>query len=546
MPKLTINGRELEVPQGVNLIQAAESVGIEIPHYCYHPGLSIVGNCRMCLVELERTPKLQIACNTKVADGMVVHTESPRVKVAQAAVLEFLLINHPIDCPVCDQAGECKLQDYYMDYDRKPSRFPLGKKNRKGKALDIGSGVMLDQERCILCARCTRFFEEITHTSELAIFERADHCFVDTYPGRKVNNRYACNVVDICPVGALTEKDFRFRMRVWYLHRTPSVCGACARGCAIDIDHHHGRIYRYKPRYNPNINKWWMCDEGRHSFPAIQGEHRLIQPLVQEAQRFAVETWEAAIARAAQQIRRCSQDHGPNAVGALVGAQATNEEIFALKRFMSRTIGSINIGAISFSPFDASPGDDFLIRADKNPNTRGLQAMGLPLDGLARLAFAAAQGELKLLITLRADPARVLGRAEFVRAMGALEHLIVLDTGGNQTASFASQVLPIAAYPELDGSFTNFEGWVQRLYRAFEPPGQSHAALEVIGALEKALDGVEDDYSASAVFADMARAEAAFCGLSLEGLGNHGARLNGLAAHAQRSLSACEPLQQPT
>jgi NADH-quinone oxidoreductase subunit G len=514
----------------MNLIQAAELLGIEIPHYCYHPGLSVVGNCRMCLVEVERAPKLQIACNTKVAEGMVVHTESPRVKNVQAAVLEFLLINHPIDCPICDQAGECKLQDYYMDYDRKPSRFPLGKKNKKGKALDIGSDIMLDQERCILCARCTRFFDEVTHTSELAIFERGDHCVVDTYPGRKVNNRYACNVVDICPVGALTEKDFRFRMRVWYLHRTPSVCGLCARGCAIDIDHHRGRIYRYKPRYNPHVNQWWICDEGRHSFVALQGEHRLTQPLVQSGERFAVESWEAALARATQKIRRCVQERGPNAVGALISAQASNEEIFALKRFFARTIGSVNVGAMSFSSADASPADTFLISADKNPNTRGLSALGLKLDGLGRLACAADQGELKLLVALRADPARALGQAEFMRVLGRLEDLILLDVAPSQTAHFATQLLPIAAYPEMDGSFTNCAGRVQRFHRAFDPPGQARPALEVIGKLEKMLDGVESDYSASAVFADLARAESAFHGLSLQDLGRFGAQLNGLAA----------------
>jgi NADH-quinone oxidoreductase subunit G len=528
MPKLTINGRELDAPQGLNLIQAAAMLGIEIPHYCFHPALSVVGNCRMCLVEIEKAPKLQIACNTKVAEGMVVHTESPRVKTAQAAVLEFLLINHPIDCPICDQAGECKLQDYYMDYDRKPSRFPLGKKNKKGKALDIGSDLMLDQERCILCARCTRFFDEITRTSELAILERGDRCVVDTYPGRKVNNRYACNVVDICPVGALTEKDFRFRARVWYLHRTPSVCGGCARGCAIDIDHRQGRIYRYKPRYNPNVNRWWMCDEGRHSFVSMQGEHRLTRPLVQLEQRFAAESWEDALSRAAQAIRRCAQEHGPNAIGALVGAQATNEEIFALKRFLSRTIGSANVGAISFTPADATAGDNLLIRADKNPNTRGLEALGLPLDGLARLAFAARQGELKVLVVLRADPVRALGRAEFTRELGNLDHLVLLDVIGNQTAPFASQVLPVAAYFELEGSFTNFEGWVQRLQPAFDAPGQARDPLELIGALEKKLDGVESDYSAAAVFAEMARAEMAFRGLSLDGLAGQGARINGL------------------
>src|SRR5260370_5012750 len=235
MHKVSNGGKEVDAGANLNLIQAAELGDIEIPHYCYHPGLTIPGNCRMCLVEVEKAPKLQIACNTRVAEGMVVHTRSEKAIAAQKALLEFLLINHPIDCPVCDQAGECKLQDYYMDYDQQPSRFPLNEKNRKGKAIDIGSDIMLDHELCILCALFTRFFDEITKTSELAIFERAYHNRIDINPGNPVNNKDAVNVVDICPVGALTEKDFRFRMRVWDLHSTSSVCGGCERGCSSDI-----------------------------------------------------------------------------------------------------------------------------------------------------------------------------------------------------------------------------------------------------------------------------------------------------------------------
>ncbi len=314
MPKLTIDGKEVEAGANLNVIQAAELVDIEIPHYCFHPGLSIPGNCRMCLVEVEKAPKLQIACNTRVADGMVVHTNSDKAKTAQKAVLEFLLINHPIDCPVCDQAGECKLQDYYMDYDQQPSRFPLPEKNHKGKAIDIGSGVMLDQERCILCARCTRFFDEVTKTSELAIFERGDHNRIDINPGQPVNNKYAGNVVDICPVGALTEKEFRFRMRVWYLHRTASVCGGCERGCAIDIHHHRGRIYRFKPRFNPDVNSYWMCDEGRHSFPALQNETRLTSPLVQAKDQLVVERWGEGVRRAASIIADYKRTYGGNSI----------------------------------------------------------------------------------------------------------------------------------------------------------------------------------------------------------------------------------------
>jgi len=522
MPKLTIDGKEIDADASLNLINAAELAGIEIPHYCYHPGLSIPGNCRMCLVEVEKAPKLQIACNTRVAEGMVVHTISDKAKAAQKAVLEFLLINHPIDCPVCDQAGECKLQDYYMDYDQQPSRFPLPEKNHKGKAIDIGSGVMLDQERCILCARCTRFFDEITKTSELAIFERGDHNRIDINPGQPVNNKYAGNVVDICPVGALTEKEFRFRMRVWYLHRTASVCGGCERGCAIDIHHHRGRIYRFKPRYNPGINDYWMCDEGRHSFPALQNETRLTSPLVQAKDQLVVEPWGEGIRRAATIIADYKRSNGPNSIAAVVDATSTNEEAFALKQLMKSVIGSDRIATLNWSPPGASGDDELLIRANKNPNTRGLAALGLPADGLDGLAAAVTSGELKMLIAFRADLVRALGEEEFVRRFGALDYMLVLSTDANETCQMANQVWPIAAYPEIDGSFTNFKGRVQRINAAFPPPGNAIAGIEAIARLGQALDGKEHPHNADVIFTALAAAEPAFKGLSLATLGEHG------------------------
>jgi NADH-quinone oxidoreductase subunit G len=525
VPKLTIDGKEIEAAAGTNLIEAAASAGIEIPHYCYHPALTVVGNCRMCLVEVEKTPKPQIACNTAVAEGMVVHTKSDRASASQRAVLEFLLINHPIDCPVCDQAGECKLQDYYMDYDRQPSRFPLGHKNHKGKAIDIGSGIMLDQERCILCARCTRFFDEITHTGELAIFERGDDNRIDIWPGLKVDNKYAGNVVDICPVGALTEKDFRFRMRVWYLHSTPSVCGGCERGCSIDIHHQRGRIYRLKPRYNPEVNSYWMCDEGRQGFPALQSETRLVAPLFQTDGRLVAESWERAIGRAAARIAEARAAGGAKTIGAVVGVQATNEEAFVLKRLIAATLGSDRIAGLSFTPPGLSGDDGLLIRANKNPNTRGLAAMGLHDAGLEPIEQSIRAGELKILIVLRADLVGALGEAEFIRRFGPLDYMIVISSDANETCQMANQVLPIAAYPELDGSFTNFKGRVQRLNRAFDPPGHARAALEVIGRLADAISGGKNPRAAEVVFAEMASNEAPFKGLTLAGLGAHGAQL---------------------
>lgn len=522
MPKLTIDGKEIEVADGLNLIQAADTAGIEIPHYCYHPGLTVVGNCRMCLVEVEKAPKLQIACNTKAADGMVVHTKSDRTRTAQKAVLEFLLINHPIDCPVCDQAGECLLQDYYMDYDAQPSRFPLGRKNKKGKAIDIGSGVMLDQERCILCARCTRFFDEVTHTSELAIFQRGDRCEINHWPDRKIDNKYAGNAIDICPVGALTEKEFRFRMRVWYLHRTPSVCAGCERGCSIDIHQQRGRIYRFKPRYNPDINSYWMCDEGRYSFPSLQGESRLIAPLYQEGERLIAEEWSTALRRAATRIRAIGQQSGANGIGAVIGAQSTNEEGFALKKLLMDTIGSDRIATLSWSPPSASGNDELLLRANKNPNTRGLAALGLPNGGIDELSSAVASGSLKMLIVMRANLVKALGEEEFIRRFGALDYLLVLDTDASELGQMANQLWPIAAYPEIDGSFTNFQGRVQKITSAFPPPGKALSAIDAIARLGHALDGIERPREAEAVFAALAAEEKPFAGMRLASLGPHG------------------------
>jgi NADH-quinone oxidoreductase subunit G len=410
-----------------------------------------------------------------------------------------------------------------MDYDQQPSRVELGRKDHKGKALSIGSGIMLDQERCILCARCTRFFDEVTETHELAIYERGDNNKIDITPGHPVDNKYAGNVVDICPVGALTEKDFRFRMRVWYLHRTPSVCGGCERGCSIDIHHHRGRIYRFKPRFNPDVNSYWMCDEGRHGFPSLQNETRLSVPLAQSGDELVAESWGEAVRRAAGAIKGSIARFGADSVGALIGADATNEEAYALKKLVGATLGSASVGAFNFSPSDSSADDNFLIRGNKNPNTRGLSALGIADGAIDLLANAVASGKLKSLIVLRADPVKAMGEDDFIRRFGALDYLVVLSTDANETCQMANQVWPIATYAETDGSFTNFKGRVQRIRAAFAPPGESVPAIDAIARLGHAIDGIERPTSAASVFASMALEESAFKGLSLEGLGPHGA-----------------------
>src|SRR5262245_32360320 len=350
MPKLVIDDREVTVEDGLNIIQAAERLGIEIPHYCYHPGLSISGNCRMCLVEIEKIPRLQIACNTKVAEGMVVKTTTPKVKTAQAAVLEFLLINHPIDCPICDQAGECKLQDYYMDYGAYLSRFPLEAKVEKRKVVDLGPQVVLDQERCILCARCTRFLDEVTKTGELGIFARGDSCYIDLFPGKKLDNPYSGNVVDVCPVGALTSKDFRFKARVWYLEKAESICTRCANGCNIDIYHRRGQMYRFRPRYNPDVNQYWMCDEGRLWYKELQKESRIMRPAAREEENFTPMNWAQICGTVVEKLNQVKDQHGAGAIAGIIGAKATNEEAYLFTQILKQQIGTDKVAGLSWSP----------------------------------------------------------------------------------------------------------------------------------------------------------------------------------------------------
>jgi NADH-quinone oxidoreductase subunit G len=520
MPTVEIDGRKIEVEDGITVIQAAERLAIEIPHYCWHPGLPIAGNCRMCLVDIEKSPKLQIACNTRVTDGMVVHTTDEKTKTAQRAVLEFLLINHPIDCPVCDQAGECKLQEYYMDYDRQRSRFPLPAKVHKKKAKPIGPLVMLDQERCVLCSRCVRFVDEVTHTSELAFYERGDHVELDLAPGKVLDNPYSGNVVDICPVGALTSRDFRFRARVWYLERTESVCGACANGCNIEIYHREGQIFRFQPRRNLAVNQYWMCDAGRLSYRDHQGEGRQTQPLVRGELVFLTATWADALQATAGRLRDLARSQGPGAIGIIVSAHAPNEEVYLLRR-LGAALGA-RVAGISWSPPGASH-DDFLIKADKNPNTAGLAFQGLAPDGAAdALVAAAGRGDLAALVVHRTDLTAWRDGGPVRAALERVPCLVVLDTDRRESAEFADTVLPIATYAESDGTFTNHLGRVQRFWAAVQPPGEARPGWKALAQLLAAVTGEPAFETAEAVFAALAADTPSFGGLSYAALGGEG------------------------
>jgi NADH-quinone oxidoreductase subunit G len=520
MASLEIDGQQVTVPDGINMIQAAEQIGIEIPHYCYHPGLTVAGNCRMCLIEIEKMPKLQIACNTRVTEGMVVRTQSERVKKAREAVLEFLLINHPIDCPICDQAGECKLQDYYMDYDRQESRFPLQEKVHKGKAIDIGTHIMLDQERCILCTRCTRFLDEVAKTGELGVFERGDHCRIDLFPGKRLDNPYSGNVADICPVGALTNKDFRFRARVWYLDHTPSVCPTCATGCNIDIHHRRGEMFRFRPRRNDAVNRFWMCDEGRLSYKKYQGEGRLLEPVCRDAAGWAIRPWESTLKDVAQSLQSIADEHGNAAIAGIVSAQATNEEVFLFSRLLHDCLAG-RVAGYAWSPPNAYR-DEFLVDADRNPNSAGLHAVGLNAGADSPLLRDVREGRVRALLVLRSDFAPAGDRVLLDALEEKVDFLVVLDTHFHQTGERADVLLPIATFAETDGTFVNRNGRVQRIRQAFAAPAGARPGWQVISELCAAVSGSVVLADAGAAFTELAAAVPAFRALSYRSLGDLG------------------------
>src|SRR3990172_12598230 len=337
MPKISVDDQTIEVPEGQTILQALDGVGllmngVEIPHYCWHPKLSIDGSCRLCQVEVEGMPKLQIACNTLVTEGMVTGTRTARVRLAREGVMELLLVNHPLDCPICDQAGECKLQDYAYEYGVAESRTREPRRAAK-KRVDLGPTIVFDQERCILCRRCVRFCREVPGTGELGVVNRGDRSVIETFPGTLLENDYSMNVADICPVGALTTKDFRFKIRVWFLEDVPGICTGCSRGCNVHLGVANNKVYRYVPRRNDAVNGTWICDEGRLSYKRIAGG-RLRHASLRVERGVREVAYSEAVAEAAARLRRVLDAKGPGAVAALASPHATNEDLFVLRRLL--------------------------------------------------------------------------------------------------------------------------------------------------------------------------------------------------------------------
>jgi len=539
MPTLTIDGRRIDGHDGSTVIQAAEQLGIFIPRYCYHPGLSIAGNCRICLVEVEKNPKLQIACNTPVADGMVVHTTSAKAEDGRRAVLEFLLANHPLDCPVCDQSGECDLQNFYMNFGLYDPRF-REQKVKKKKAVAIGPHVMLDQERCILCSRCVRFTDEISRTGEFGIFNRGDRAELALYPGERLDNPYSGNVVDICPVGALTDRDFRFKARVWYLSSAPTVCNHCAQGCNVDVhymlDRPHlnegARVLRLKPRYNADVNQWWMCDEGRYGFGWMDKGR-----LTKVRNRNADSTWEQAIASITAELTMVRENRTGSRLGVIASSQLTTEELFLIREIFQGALGAQVTASVPTPP---GYSDTFLIKADKNPNTLGATLLGLAGPGTPDapgLVAEALQGRIDVLWVFGHDLSKLIDEEHLQELSRKLRLFVFSGTNENPTVAWSHWVLPTAAYLEKDGTFVNCHGRIQRVGRTFPPLPDSREDWSLLLEIARRLNHAAPGRSPQEIFLELATAEAPFAGLSYEQIGSDGAPLMLAAPEAGMAAS---------
>ncbi|MDQ2891445.1 MAG: 2Fe-2S iron-sulfur cluster-binding protein [Gemmatimonadota bacterium] len=511
MVNLTIEGRAVSVPEGTSILEAGKRAGVLIPHYCYHPGLSIVGNCRMCLVEVEKAPKLAPSCATAVAEGQVVHIYTEKALEARKGVLEMLLINHPLDCPICDKSGECELQDF--TYQEGPAESRLRDPKRFNPVEDFGGDVMYTPNRCILCTRCVRFMDEMAQDTVLNVSERGDRALIGEFEGKELTHAWAGNVIDLCPVGALLSKDFLNKARAWEIDHAPSVCPGCSQGCNMSIDTRDNVVVRLRPRPNEAVNKYFMCDVGRLDYRWINRQDRIEVPLLRQGESHAAVDWAVAIPAAAALLdgKRVFVAASPN---------LSNETLFLLARLM-RASGGAGAFAIPTGEEVPLPGvDDLALRAERAANGKGAELFGFrrsatPLDGIAA-------GDV--LVVADAD-------AEHIAAdkLALASSVIVIGTTLPDSLRIAAVVLPVANYAEEDGTFTNLRGRVQRFSQARAAPGMARPSWWVVGDLLAALGTGEAYYLASEVFAAMAAGEAPFADMTYESLGMRGLTIAGEA-----------------
>jgi NADH-quinone oxidoreductase subunit G len=480
---LFVNGVEVEVEAGKNLIDAIGAVGIEIPHLCYHPALGADGNCRMCLVGIEDgRPPLVPACKTPAQAGMKVLLDAEHIKKIQHDVMEFELINHPTDCPVCDQAGECKLQDYYMSCDQAPSRMTVPQVT-KGKKMDFGAGVVHDQERCVVCGRCVRFCRQITKTGELGIINRTDDARVNIFPGRPLANRYALNVVDLCPVGAMTSKDFRFKQRVWFLKKAPGICHGCSKGCNITIDHNREKykddiIYRFRPLLNEQVNGYFMCDEGRMSYKT-ENEGRLTEARLSKQ----VRSIDDVLAASSKEIERAEK------IAVIVSPNCSLEQLVTVKALAEKI--SASLSGYSDGYIKKGDGDDYLIQDDKSANRAGLTLLGIDCS---KDGFEQAVQEASLLINFNNDLTLSYQESELKKLIKETK-IIAVSTHDNLCTGLSDLAIPIASYSEYKGSIINCDNILQHFGKAITKNNDLADICEIASRLGSPLQSDEERYA---------------------------------------------------
>jgi NADH-quinone oxidoreductase subunit G len=527
---LTIDGRPVTVEKGKTVLQAAIENGISVPYYCYHPGIGIDGSCRVCIVKIEKMPKLQTSCSTVCTEGMVVQTRAPEVVEARAGVFEFLLINHPLDCPVCDKGGECPLQDFSYTFGREQSRMEFPRREFDGDGVkadvDFGPTLMLNRNRCILCTRCVRFMRDVDGDAQINIIDRGYGSEIATFQEEGVHTLLSGNLMDVCPVGAITTKDYRFKSRPWdNPNAADTICTLCAKGCNTTAwikakpEWAKGpRLVRFTPRFNPAVNDYWMCDIGRFEYHWIESEDRLRQPLVRGENGLAPVSWRDAIAKLSDRLAAAGTAN-PDGIRFLLSAHAAHEELFLFRRLAEELLGGT--AAISTTwrrqEKDQPPRTKFKVPAVDAPNVTGARLFGLApgqaLDPIgdadvSSLRQAIDAGRVAALYVFDPGPEGSLGAAAKwlvdARAAGKLPLLIVQGVLLTELARAADFVLPGASYVEKEASYTNEQGRLQGTSRAMAPPGDAMEDWQILVNLAKAL-GVAFDYTAGAhVRADIA------------------------------------------
>jgi NADH-quinone oxidoreductase subunit G len=513
---VSIDGSELEVPRGTTILQAAERVGVVIPRYCYHPGLSAPALCRMCLVEVEDAPKLLPACVQQVQDGMVVHTDSPDARKARRGVIEFLLLNHPLDCPICDAAGQCELQDYAFETGQTRTRLHepklvLGRDK-------VTAEIVYFADRCILCTRCVRFMDEIAQDSVLKVMQRGHRGYIDTMSGELFEHPFSMNIVDVCPVGALVNEDFLFKARAWDLDQTPSICPGCSQGCNISLGTKENRVLRAKPRPNSEVNSFWMCDHGRKVVINWGAGDRVEVPLLKQEDGLVACDWARMVSALAEALREAKGE-----ARALVSAGASNENLYVLRKLMSIPGFGGGVFRVDTGPERTLKGfPQLALRPDRAPNVRGAELLGFERSDDPLGHLAAHSGPLFVLEDAGEDAPAELGRSASL--------LVYIGTHMSELARRAEIVIPTTTFAEMAGTFTNFTGRVQQFTPAVRPPSMARPLWLTGSAVLARLDAGPSFRTAGSAFAALAGEIEAFSGLTYEKIGFYGREVSGAAS----------------